>query len=179
MRIVLGIIAGLVLANGAFAQSKIGYVDLQRALNESESGRKAKEEFKVQVDRAQGQLKRQKDEIDSLKEQLEKKALVMKEEERGNLEDDYRKKLRDFERNYKDSQADLQKKDNELTGGIIKDLQDIIREYGEREGYTLILEATSSAVLYGNKSADLTDAVMQQYNATHPAGSISGSKKKK
>ena len=170
MRIVWGIIAGVFLANVAFAESppKIGYVDLQRALNESESGKKAKEEFKVQVDKLQGQLKKQKDEIDNLKEQLEKKALVMKEEERSNLEDDYRKKLRDFERNYKDSQTDLQKKDNELTGGIIKDLQEVIREYGEREGYTLILEATNSAVLYGTKSADLTDAIMQQYNTLHP-----------
>jgi len=178
MRIVWIVIAALVLAHTAVAEQKIGYVDLQRALNESEAGHKAKDEFKVQVDRAQSQLKKQKDEIDGLKEQLEKKALVMKEGERGNLEDEYRKKLRDFERNYKDSQTDLQKKDNELTGGIIKDLQDIIREYGEREGYTLILEATSSAVLYGSKSADLTDAVLQQYNATHPAGSTTTTKKK-
>src|SRR5713101_6299164 len=157
MRVAWWIGTGLFLANVALAQSapKIGYVDLQRALNESESGRKAKEEFKVQVDRLQASLKKQKDEIDGLKDQLEKKSLVMKEEERANLEDDYRKKLRDFERNYKDSQTDLQKKDNELTGGIIKELQDIIREYGERETYTLILEVTSSAVLYGSKSADL------------------------
>src|SRR5437762_1575327 len=100
----------VVCAGSAFAQSapKIGYVDLQRALNESDAGKRAKEEFKVQVDKLQGSLKKQKDDIDSLKEQLEKKALVMKEEERANLEDDYRKKLRDFERNYKDSQADLQ-----------------------------------------------------------------------
>ena len=166
-------------AHAALAQTmpKIGYVDLQRALNESEAGKKAKEEFKVQVDKLQGQLKRQKDDIDSLKDQLEKKSLVMKEEERGNLEDDYRKKLRDFERNYKDSQADLQKKDNELTGGIIKDLQEIIHAYGEREGYTLILEATSSAVLYGAKSADLTDEVMRAYNVQHPPKG--GGKKKK
>jgi len=159
------LIASVALAEGAL---KIGYVDLQRALNESESGKKAKEDFKVQVDKLQAQLKRQKDEIDSLKEQLEKKSVVMKEEERANLEDEYRRKLRDFERNYKDSQADLQKKDNELTGAIIKDLQDIIREYGEREGYTLILESTSSAVLYGTKSADLTDEVMKQYNSARP-----------
>src|SRR5207247_11357809 len=88
----------------AFAQSapKIGYVDLQRALNESDAGKRAKEEFKVQVDKLQGSLKKQKDDIDSLKEQLEKKALVMKDEERTNLEDEYRKKLRDYERNYKD-----------------------------------------------------------------------------
>ena len=171
MRVAWLIGTGLFLANVALAQSvpKIGYVDLQRALNESESGRKAKEEFKVQVDRLQASLKKQKDEIDGLKDQLEKKSLVMKEEERANLEDDYRKKLRDFERNYKDSQTDLQKKDNELTGGIIKDLQDIIREYGEHEGYTLILEVTSSAVLYGSKSADLTDMVIGQYNSQHPA----------
>ena len=116
---------------------KIGYVDLQRALNESDAGKKAKEEFKVQVDKLQAQLKKQKDEIDNLKDQLEKKSLVMKEEERSNLEEDYRKKLRDFERNYKDSQADLQKKDNELTGAIIHDLQEVIRGYGERENYTL------------------------------------------
>ena len=160
------LIASVALAEGAL---KIGYVDLQRALNESESGKKAKEDFKVQVDKLQAQLKRQKDEIDSLKDQLEKKSVVMKEEERANLEDEYRRKLRDFERNYKDSQADLQKKDNELTGAIIKDLQDIIREYGEREGYTLILEATSSAVLYGTKSADLTDEVMRQYNSARPS----------
>lgn len=160
------LIASMALAEGA---PKIGYVDLQRALNESEAGRKAKEDFKVQVDKLQAQLKRQKDDIDSLKDQLEKKSVVMKEEERANLEDEYRRKLRDFERNYKDSQADLQKKDNELTGVIIKDLQEVIRDYGERENYTLILEATSSAVLYGTKSADLTDEVMKLYNSTRPS----------
>ena len=170
MKAVCSVIAGLLLGNVAFAQTvpKIGYVDLQRALNESEAGKKAKEEFKAQVDKLQASLKKQKDEIDSLKNQLEKKSAVMKEAQRSNLEEDYRKKLRDFERNYKDSQTDLQQKDNELTGGIIKDLQEIIRDHGEREGYTLILESTSSAVLYGSKSADLTEEIIRQYNSQHP-----------
>ncbi len=173
MKAVLWMLAGVLLANVAWAEGapKIGYVDLQRALNESAAGKKAKEEFKVQVDKLQAQLKKQKDDIDNMKEQLEKKSLVMKEEERGNLEEDYRKKLRDFERNYKDSQADLQKKDNELTGVIIRDLQEVIRDYGERENYTLILETGSTAVLYGAKSADLTEAIIGEYNSNHPAKS--------
>jgi len=171
MRAVCGVIAGLLLAHVAWAQTtpKIGYVDLQRALNESDTGKKAKDEFKVQVDKLQASLKKQKDEIDSLKEQLDKKSMVMKEEERGNLEDDYRRKLRDFERSYKDSQADLQQKDNELTGGIIKELQEVIRDYGERENFTLILESTNSAVLYGAKGSDLTDEIIREYNSQRPA----------
>jgi outer membrane protein len=170
MRILTYMMAVLLLSHVAVAQGmpKIGYVDLQRALNESESGKRAKEEFKVQVDRLQGSLKKQKDEIEGLKEQLEKKSVVMKEQERGNLEEDYRKKLRDFERNYKDSQADLQQKDNELTGGIIKELQEVIRDYGARDNYTLILESTSSAVLYGAKGADLTDDIIREYNTQRP-----------
>ena len=158
--------AAMLAVTGAavHAEEKIGYVDLQRALNESDAGRKAKEEFKVEVDKLQAKLKKQKDEIDGLKDQIEKKALVMKDEERTNAEEDYRRKLRDFERNYKDSQADLQRKDGELTGAIIKDLQEVIREYGEKEGFTVILEASNSAVLYGAKNADLTEYVIQQYN---------------
>jgi len=170
MRTVSLVITALLLAGTSWAQTqKIGYVDLQRALNESDTGKKAKEEFKVQVDKLQNVLKKQKDDIDNLKDQLDKKSLVMKEEERTNLEEDYRKKLRDFERAYKDSQADLQRKDNELTGAIIKDLQEIIRAYGAREGYTLILEGGASAVLYGAKNADLTDEIIREHNRQHPA----------
>jgi len=169
MKLMMWVVAALWLAGAALAdEPKIGYVDLQRALNESDAGKRAKEEFKGDVDKLQAKLKKQKDDIDRLKEQLEKKALVVKEEERGGLEEDYRKKLRDFERNYKDSQADLQKRDNELTGVIIKELQEIIRDYGEKQGYTVILETSSSAVLYGAKSADATDAIIEQYNKRRP-----------
>ncbi|MBP1684498.1 MAG: putative OmpH-like outer membrane protein [Deltaproteobacteria bacterium] len=169
MKAVWWLVAGMLIANVAVAETKIGYIDLQRALNESDSGKKAKEDFKVQVDRLQDKLKKQKDEIDNLKDRLEKKSLVMKDEERNNLEEEYRKKMRDFERNYKDTQADLQKKDNEMTGAIVRELQEIIREYGEREGYTVILETSSNAVVYGAKSADVTDEIIQRYNTAHPA----------
>ena len=162
-------IAGLMLASLATVspaqEIKIGYVDLQRALNECDAGKKAKEDFKRQVDRLQGDLEKQKQQIEGLREQLEKKALVMKEDERRNLENDYRKKLRDFERNYKDSQGELQGKDNELTAEILKQLQKVIQGYGAREGFTLILENSSSTVLYSNQDADLTDSIIQEFNS--------------
>ena len=91
-----------------------GYLVVQKG-----RGKKAREEFKVQVDKAQAGLKKQKDDVENLRDQLEKKQLVMKEEERHNLEKDLARKGRDFERGYKDSQAELQAKDNELTAGDI------------------------------------------------------------
>jgi outer membrane protein len=156
--------AGTALAEGA---TKLAYVDLQRALNESEAGKKAKELFKGEVDKFEASLKKKKEAVEALKEQLEKKGSVMKDDERANLEDEYRKKMRDFELDYKDSQAGLQRKDNELTAAILKELALIIREKGERDGYTMIFEASSNAVLYGAKEIDLTEEVLQEYNRRH------------
>ena len=146
---------------------KIGFVDLQRALNESESGRRAKDDFRGQLDKVQGDLKKRKEELDRMKEQIEKKASVLKEEERRNLEKDFQKKVRDFERSYKDTQAELQGKDNELTARILADLQEVIQEIGREEGYTMILEASTN-VLYGAPSADLTDRIIEAYNTRGP-----------
>ncbi len=147
------------------AELKIGYVDLQRALNESEAGKAAKERFKVQVDRLQVDLKKKKDALDGMKDQLEKKAAVMKEDEARNLEKDYQKKLREFERAYKDSQGELQQKDNELTVELIKELQAVIEDFGRENGYSMILEQSSSSVLYGASALDLTEQIIAKYNA--------------
>ena len=156
----------LFAAAGATAQQlKIGYVDLQRALNESEAGKAAKERFKVQVDRLQVDLKKKKDQLDSLKEQLEKKTSVMKEDEARNMQKDYEKKLRDFERSYKDSQGELQQKDNELTVELLKELQGVIEQFGKEGGYSIILEQSSSSVLYGSPELDLTEQIITRYNA--------------
>ena len=166
---IISLIAALTLLStaSALAQSppKIGYVDLQRALNDSNAGRRAREEFKVKVDKIQRTLDKQKKSIESLKEQLEKKAMLMKEKERLSLEDDYRKKLRDFERAYKDSQGDLQQQDHVLTGSILQDLQEVILDYGKEQNYTLILETTNSSILYGADQIDLTDEIVKEFNA--------------
>lgn len=163
MKIVVAVLFALILPLTALAQSgKMGYVDLQRALSESTAGKKAKDKFKVEVDRLQSRLKKQKDDIDRLKEQLEKKASVMKAAEREELEDDFRRKMRDFEREYKDSQTDLQKKDSDLTSSILRDLQKVIQDLGEREGYTMIVEMNS--LLFADRTLDLTERVISEYD---------------
>ena len=164
LALVLALLCALA-ASARAAEMKIGYVDLQRALNESEAGKAAKERFKVQVDKLQVDLKKKKDQLDGMKEQLEKKASVMKPDEARNLESDYQKKLRDFERAYKDSQGELQQKDNELTVELLKELQVVIEEFGKEQGYSIILEQSSSSVLYGAADLDLTEQIIARYNA--------------
>ncbi|HSD11107.1 MAG TPA: OmpH family outer membrane protein [Candidatus Binatia bacterium] len=150
---------------------KLATVDLQRALNECDAGKKAKEDFKTQVDKLQAELNKQKTEIEKIKEDVEKKGMVLKDEERKNIERDYQKRLREFQRTYKDSQAELQQRDNELTTEILRQLQEVIAEYGAKQSFTLVLEASNTgAVLYNSRSVDITDQVIQEFNSKRKGG---------
>lgn len=166
--IAFGTLLGLLFPVLALAQEgpslKIGYVDLQKALNQSEAGEKAKEEFKAEVEKMEVSLQKRKGEVEKLKEEIEKKGLLLNEEEREGLGRDYRQKLRDFERLYKDSQQELKIKDQNLTAKLLEELYQIVQEIGEKGGYTLILEGNNTVVLYGAKAIDLTEEVIETYN---------------
>lgn len=151
----------------AGADFKIGAVDLQRALNESSSGKKAKDQFKGEFEKMQDGLKREKEQLDHLKDDLDKKSAVLNDDQRKIKMEDFERRRRDLRRKLEDADAELRKKDQELTGSILKDLAVVIQEIGEREGYTVILENSSSSVLYGSKSIDITDSVIKAFNAKH------------
>ena len=54
-----------------FAQAiKLGYVDLQKALNESEAGKREKETFKGEMERTERSLEKRKNDVEKLKEEL-------------------------------------------------------------------------------------------------------------
>ena len=126
---------------------KVGYVDLQTALNESQAGKKAKETFKAQMSRMEKKLERRKKQIDQLTADLEKKAL-----------------LRDFKRLYEDSKQELELKDKELTSRIVAELRQIVYDLGEQGNYTVILEGNNTVVLFGAKAIDLTKNVISSYD---------------
>ena len=150
--------------NAGAVAIKVGYVDLQQALNSSSAGEKAKDSFKAEVGRMEQVLEKRRAKVEKLKGELEKKALLLRDDERVALQRDYRQELRDFERLYKDSQEELKIRDRELTARILVELRQIVNAIGEQGDYSVILEGNNTVVLYGSKSIDLTEAVIKAYN---------------
>ncbi len=151
----------------AHADLKFAYVDVQRALNECDAGKKAKAEFQGRVTSLEARLQRQQNEVQALKDEMEKKGMLMNPDQRQSLQDQYMDKLKNFERDYKDSKDELQAKDQEVTAKIVHDLAQVIRTLGERDNYTMVFEKGS--ILWGTPAIDITDQVIRSYNATHVA----------
>jgi outer membrane protein len=152
--------------SGAIAAEsiKIGYVDMQKALNLSEAGKLAKKMITQVVAKIDKQLAGQKKELEKIREDLEKRGMVMSETMRKEKEREYQTKLRDLQRMQRDFEDEIRRKDREYTGQILKDLADIVRKIGEERKYSLILENNQPAVIYIPSGFDLTEEVIQLYN---------------
>jgi len=145
---------------------KIGCVDFQRVLNESEAGKKAKADLEVLVKSKQSTIDEKGKVIEKMKADIEKQASVLSGEAKKSKEEELEKILREYQRLVQDSQAEVKKKELDLTDGIIKDIRQLVEKMGEEGGYTLIMERTGGMVLYSTKDIDLTDTVIKRYNQT-------------
>ncbi len=154
----------LMFASAGWAQDrvKIGFIDIQRAISESQSGRRAKERFQAQVKKAESELLKEKQELERLKSDLDKKGPLLKEEERRNLESDLQRRFVNYQRSMQDQQQELRQKEGELTADILKDLEKIVNEVGKAEKFTLILERNQ--ILYSDQGIDITNKVIEVYN---------------
>ena len=143
---------------------KIGCIDFQRVLNESDAGKKAKADLETLVKSKQSTIDEKGKTIEKMKGDLEKQASVLSADAKKSKEEELEKNLREYQRLVQDSQTEVKKKELELTDAIIKDMRKIVEKIGEDEGYTLIMERTGGMVLYSKKDIDITDAVIKKYN---------------
>ncbi|WP_303720432.1 OmpH family outer membrane protein [Malonomonas rubra] len=146
------------------AEMKIGYVDLQKALNMSSSGKAAKEKMKAKFKDYDADVQKKQDELKKLKDDLEKQAMLLSTEARAAKERDYQQKVKDYQRMTKDIQEELQQADQDYTRKILEEIFKVVQSLSKQEGYTLVLEKTESSILYASDSIDLTDRVIQTYD---------------
>ena len=150
-------------AVGAQDRVKIGFIDIQRAISDSNAGKRAKERFQAQVKKAEAELLKEKNELERLKADLDKKGPLMKEEERRNLEGDLQRRYVNYQRTMTDQQQELRQKEGALTGDILKELEKIVNEIGKSDKFTLILERNQ--ILYSDQGIDVTNKVIEVFNS--------------
>ncbi len=142
--------------------AKIGILDLQRVLMVSKPGKTAQADLKKQGGEIEEDFKAKEIEIRKIKERLEREALVMSREMRGEKEREYRIKINDFKILQKKRFTELKELENRLVQRIRDELMGIVEETGKKEGYLLIID--KAVAYYYPTAIDITDKIIQIYN---------------
>ena len=142
--------------------AKIGVVDIQKVLLTSSAGKLAKAQINKKAREMESNLTAKKEEIEKLKENFEREALVMSKENRDQHERDIRIKINDIKAPKGKYENDLKKIEASVVKRIQQDVDVIIQELGKKGGYLLII--SNPVVLYSPSSIDITDELIKAYN---------------
>ncbi len=154
------------IAPKLYAQAtRIAVVDLQRALNETEDGRRAKARLKRLFKRRQQALDKRQTELKALKTEIEAQKNVLSREALQKRVEVYQKAFIELQSTYVEYQRELAQKESQLTREIIARMERILRRIGQSEGYTLIVERNEGGVVWVPSNLDVTDLVIQRYNS--------------
>lgn len=176
IRLVLSLSVAMIVlfaAPSAFAQIKIAVVDLQRAVSETEDGLRAQATLKKFVDRRQHELDTRRDELKRAREDIDKQAKVLSKEALDRRRAEWEQSMSDLQEAVLESNKDLQKEQSKVMQPIINRVQNVLRQVAAQDGYDAILER--NAVPYARTDLDITDRVIQRYNAGSGGGTSDSS----
>lgn len=151
-------------ASTAFAEEvKIGYVDMQRALNETDDGRKAKAQLKKVFDQKQKELDEQQEELKKAIEDLDKKRTLLPADKVREKETELQTRMQKVQQTYMRHQQDLSAKEQEATAKIFERMNRIIAKIAATENFSMIFDR--AGVVFAKSHLDLTNELIRRYNA--------------
>jgi outer membrane protein len=148
----------------AFAaeSGKTAVVDFSTVINNSEAGKKANAELNQLINTRRAEAQEKLNNVESLKKALDEQAATLSAEDKKAKQEELNKVYRDYQSTVAQSNAEVQKKQNELRANVLNEIKEVLAKIAREENYTFIFDAV--VVPYYDKSSDISDKVIQKYN---------------
>ena len=147
------------------AESRIGFIDIQKAVLGTKEWKKAFEVFKKDFAKEKKKIKARENRIKKMLEDLNKQSFVLDPELKKKKEDRYRKEKIAFERYLQDQNTEFGKNEKEITQKILIKMMKVIKKLGKEKKYTMIFE--EKVVLYHDRGNDLTALATKTYDRSN------------
>lgn len=170
MRKILLVVSSLFLLVGAaHAETRIGYVDTARVLNEAPQMQEIRDRLKSEFKDEEEAIQKKQNELLELQEKAKSQGENMSDAERKKLQEQFLKLRGEFSKllqDYKEKASARQQEEFSRFDNVVKRE---IQQFAQQEGYDLIL---TDGVAFANSSIDVTDKVIARIKAA--AASESG-----
>ena len=158
-------------ATSAFAQNKVGTINIQQAIVSTKDGQKAAAELQNRFEPRRKEIEKSNSGVQALQAQYQKLGTVGSDEAKRKLQSEIELRSKSLQRESEDSQAEFdaeqQKVLNELGGRIMQ----VINKFATDNGFSMILDISSAQtpVIWASNTLDITNDVIKLYDANAPS----------
>ena len=188
---VQGLLLMALLTSSAFAQTRIGTIDLKKAFDTYWKRKEALATLNEQKNDMEKDFKNMVEEVKKAREAYQKllsdtsdSALSPEErEKRKKLAEDKFKQVKEKEdeatQYNRNATATLEERQKRYTDTLVNEIRNVISAAAKSHSYNLVIDVSSPNILYSTGDSDITDEVVKQLNASAPASKPDETKEEK
>jgi outer membrane protein len=158
------LLCALTYVSSSFAEP-VYLIDMQKVISDSIVGKAAKNDMESELKKREGQLTKLQNDLKAMKEELDKQSSVLAKDALKTKQEAFVRKEREFQKSFQENREALAKKNNEAISGIVKQVDEIVKNMAKENDYKLVLEKDQRLVIYSSSEYDLTEEVIKKLDA--------------
>jgi outer membrane protein len=162
------IVAGCA-AGGAKIEGKIGVVDPARVLNETSSGKKAKDSLSAFSKNRQALIEMDEKELRRMEEDFGRQASVLSPTAKREREEQFRRRVAEYQQKAGEMNREVQEKQKDVLEGFREKVGLIVGKVSKRLGLQVVIDkGKGGPTLYSDEGLDITGQVIDEFNRDYP-----------
>jgi outer membrane protein len=156
-------------AGGAKVEGKIGVVDPARVLNETVTGKRAKDSLSVFSKNRQAVIEMDEKELRRMEEDFGRQASVLSAPAKREREEQFRRRVAEYQQKAGDMNREVQEKQKDVLEGFREKVGLIVGKVSKRLGLQVVMDkGKGGPTLYSDEGLDITGQVIDEFNREYP-----------
>jgi outer membrane protein len=164
-RFLIAMLLGALALAPAAAQTKVGIIDLQRAVLETAEIKKAQAELETKFRPRQTDLQKVEAELQQIQAQLQSGKLTPQQE--AELQAQGQRRQREYQRKSEDLQADVDRERTDILQRSGQRMTDVVKKLAEEKGLDVVIDVSNA--VYFKAALEVTKDASAAYDKAYPA----------
>lgn len=153
-----------IMAFPAAADVRIGVINTERVMRESEPAKKASSKLEKEFKKRSQELDKMRQQAQTMQDDMEKNGVTMTDAARSAKSRELADLSRELQRRQREYNEDLNARRNEELQSIVERTNVVIREIAEKENFDLVVQEA----VYASPRIDITEKVIKALNEVVP-----------
>ncbi len=147
------------------ASGKIGVVDAQRVLDETEAGQRVKDRLSDFIKNRQTLIELEEKDLKRMEESIIKQASVLSANARKEREEKFRRRMIQYQQKAQQINREVQEEQREAFQGFRSEIEKVVSRVALELGLAVVIESGEGGpTLYSDASVDISGRVIEEFN---------------
>jgi len=168
---VLGLVlfAGGCASSGAKFESKVGVINAQRLLNETNAGKRAKDILASFSKNRQALMESEERDLRRMEEDFARQASILSPTAKREREEQFRRRMQEYQQKAAELNREVQEKQKDVLEGFRDKVEAVVAKVAKGLGVQVVVDKSKGgATIYHEDGLDISNQVIEAFNREYP-----------